>query len=181
MKNRKGKKEIIGSVLTAFLRPKKVVSLKSPVFFVPLVILLHTTSGCFFAHYYGLEPLYPPMPTSNAGRARAINSLTPTFSWKPWDPPQKLTHGTQEVTYDLLVLIEDKGWPGEVIYERKALSSPSHTIEVPLNPATTYYWSVRARFSLHGKTRVTHWSGQEAFLLSSHPSFLFKFKTPNDI
>ncbi|MHB8844328.1 MAG: hypothetical protein ACYC7L_06215 [Nitrospirota bacterium] len=33
-----------------------------------------------------------------------------------------------------------------------------HTIEGPLDPASDYYWTVRARFKLDGKTRLTPWS-----------------------
>jgi hypothetical protein len=33
-----------------------------------------------------------------------------------------------------------------------------HTIETLLEPATEYFWSVRARFKLDGQTRITKWS-----------------------
>lgn len=41
-----------------------------------------------------------------------------------------------------------------VLIERIA----EHTIEAPLDLASEYYWSVRARFKLDGQTRLTKWS-----------------------
>jgi len=33
-----------------------------------------------------------------------------------------------------------------------------HTIVLPLEPSSEYFWTVRARFKFDGKTRVTPWS-----------------------
>ena len=41
----------------------------------------------------------------------------------------------------------------------------AHGLEVPLEPGTTYLWSVRARFLLDGEERVTRWSQhQDAYM-----------------
>jgi hypothetical protein len=41
----------------------------------------------------------------------------------------------------------------------------AHGLEVPLEPHTTYLWSVRARFLLEGEERVTRWSQhQDAYM-----------------
>ncbi len=63
-----------------------------------------------------------------------------------------------DVTYDLRVWRAEDGFPGELVYERTALPEPVHLIEHPLEPSTPYFWTVRARFQLGGRTRVTPWA-----------------------
>jgi len=48
-------------------------------------------------------------------------------------------------------------FPAELVYERRELTEPVHTVESPLAPATLYLWTVRARFDLRGQPRVTQW------------------------
>ncbi len=48
-------------------------------------------------------------------------------------------------------------FPAELVYERRELAEPVHTVESPLAPATPYLWTVRARFDLGGQPRVTQW------------------------
>jgi hypothetical protein len=50
--------------------------------------------------------------------------------------------------------------PGELIYTRRGIRDPNHTVETPLHPASHYYWSIRAQFRLDGSRRVTEWSEQ---------------------
>lgn len=50
--------------------------------------------------------------------------------------------------------------PGELIYARRGIRDPNHTVENPLQPASYYYWSIRAHFRLDGSRRVTEWSEQ---------------------
>ena len=101
-----------------------------------------------------------------------VDSLQPTFRWEPfpgtdqrgWGTPTKPfvvvedAKSVSDVTYELKIWIVSNGAPGEVVYEREGLTEPSHRIESPLKPETEYYWSVRARFKLEGKPRVTEWS-----------------------
>jgi hypothetical protein len=44
------------------------------------------------------------------------------------------------------------------VYERSGLSEPSHAFETTLEANTDYAWSVRARFDVDGRTRVSQWS-----------------------
>jgi hypothetical protein len=48
-------------------------------------------------------------------------------------------------------------FPAELVYERRELAEPVHTLESPLAPATLYLWTVRARFDRGGQPRVTQW------------------------
>jgi hypothetical protein len=50
--------------------------------------------------------------------------------------------------------------PGELIYTRRGIRDPNHTVETTLHPASYYYWSIRAHFRLDGSRRVTEWSEQ---------------------
>ncbi|HEX4899335.1 MAG TPA: hypothetical protein VFV61_02325, partial [Pyrinomonadaceae bacterium] len=71
------------------------------------------------------------------------------------------------VTYDLRIWDEDADqrldrpwnlqWRNRLVYERTGLAAPHHTLEVPLAPASRYYWSARARFVVDGRTMVTRW------------------------
>jgi hypothetical protein len=63
-----------------------------------------------------------------------------------------------DVRYDLRVWNEIDGAPGEVAYERLGLAMPEHRVEVPLAPQSTYYWSVRMRYTVDGQPRATRWS-----------------------
>lgn len=52
---------------------------------------------------------------------------------------------------------------GPEIYRREGLSATEHRIETPLTPCAFYAWTVRARFKLDGRPRVTEWSGTYLF------------------
>ena len=52
---------------------------------------------------------------------------------------------------------------GDVVYAREGLPAPWHTVEQPLAPGGRYFWSVRARFELDGRERVTDWSTTNAY------------------
>jgi hypothetical protein len=47
--------------------------------------------------------------------------------------------------------------PAGIVYRRDGLASPTHTLETALSPGTRYFWTVRARFELDGRERVTEW------------------------
>jgi hypothetical protein len=60
-----------------------------------------------------------------------------------------------------------------------------HKIGVPLEPASEYFWSVRARFKLDGKVRVTMWSRfnypnelDNCEQNSIRPGLYYRFRTP---
>ncbi len=102
------------------------------------------------------------------GRAFAQVDLEvgpPTFRWKPLPAgdnhgamPQDAGLHPHDVTYDLRVWRAEDGFPGDLVYERTALPEAAHTLELPLEPSTPYFWTVRARFQLKGRTRVTPWA-----------------------
>jgi hypothetical protein len=50
--------------------------------------------------------------------------------------------------------------PGEVVLSKKGLLTPQYHVEIPLEPDSYYFWSVRAHFTLDGKRRATEWSEQ---------------------
>jgi len=50
--------------------------------------------------------------------------------------------------------------PGELVYRQQGLGQPEHTLEIPLQPKSHYFWAVRAQFTLDGKRRATEWSEQ---------------------
>ena len=50
--------------------------------------------------------------------------------------------------------------PGELVYRQQGLVQPEHTLEIPLQPNSFYFWTVRAHFTLDGKRRATEWSEQ---------------------
>jgi hypothetical protein len=76
-----------------------------------------------------------------------------------------------DVTYDLRIWDESvevrnsvwtERWRSRIVYERRGLVAPQHTLEVPLAPGSRYYWSVRARFMVDGRSMATRWAGGRA-------------------
>ena len=84
------------------------------------------------------------------------DSLQPTLRWEPFQG--------SDVTYDLIIwrTTSDKYvggiQPAELIYNRVGLSEAFHTIETPLQSDTLYLWTVRARYSSAGITKMTGWA-----------------------
>ena len=62
------------------------------------------------------------------------------------------------VAYDIRIWLVKEDSSTELVYEREAIRETAHKLEVPLAPSSKYFWSVRARFDLDGKTRVSEWS-----------------------
>jgi hypothetical protein len=135
-----------------------------------LVCLLYAVlAGCATeASVYGLKPEYPKarhnfFPGNIA--FSEVDSLQPTLKWESFTNPQgnaadheNQMQQTGNVTYDLKIWrAGGKDQPVELIYEQKGLSVPSHKVGNPLQPATKYLWTVRARFEIDGKPRVTEW------------------------
>jgi hypothetical protein len=48
--------------------------------------------------------------------------------------------------------------PERMLYERGDLTEPAIELPAPLEPCTSYFWTVRARFRLDGFPRVTEWT-----------------------
>jgi len=101
------------------------------------------------------------------------DTLQPTLRWTSFPGEivrQKLDPAVLQkignVTYDLRIWDEDidQGnepwywrWRNRLIYERTGLAAAQHTLEVPLAPASRYYWSVRAQFVVDGQPMATRW------------------------
>lgn len=143
---------------------------------------------------FGLEPIAPSMGHGLFQRGGPIdmdigwpkvNYWQPTLSWQrfPRDfdvetSPEEMGR-VRNVRYDLVVAREHNLAVAEITYRREGLSEDVHTVETPLSPGTRYFWTVRARFELDGRQRVTDW-GQwimRAKLTAPSP-WSFRFRTP---
>ena len=111
-----------------------------------------------------------------------VDSLQPTFRWERFpregdseahlkiDPSR-----IREVKYELK--ISAPGWS----YARGDLEQPYHQVEVPLQPATKYFWTVRACFKLEEEPRCTEWgalSGWERGMFYHPHIWSYRFQTP---
>jgi hypothetical protein len=106
-------------------------------------------------YYVGLAPVDPPMLASTSGNGTAdlaptISAPQPTLRWEPFKG--------DDVTYDLMIWRAADRDLGNLVYSRERLTQTQHTVEIPLDPQTRYFWTVRARFSANGRTKVTEWS-----------------------
>lgn len=98
-----------------------------------------------------------------------VDSLRPNLRWSgfPRDiDRQKLDPAVLQkisnVTYDLKIWQEEGCERGRPVYERTGLVGPEHVVEEALAPASRYFWSARARFTLDGQPMVTRWSHFDA-------------------
>jgi hypothetical protein len=87
----------------------------------------------------------------------------------------------RNVRYELVIAREHQLAPAEIVYRREALPRPEHTLETPLAPGTNYFWTVRARFELDGRERVTPWGSthlapRETWTVPSR--YTYRFSTP---
>jgi hypothetical protein len=117
-----------------------------------------------------LKPIYPERDYVFWGKRLSfvpIDSLRPTLKWEAFPREIDLTgdmatvaRSAKDIVYDLKVweIMANEPSGKLVLYERKGLNKPLHQMEKLLNPGTKYYWSVRARFTLHGKPKATQWS-----------------------
>ena len=138
----------------------------------------------------GLRPHYPEPSLKFV----EVDSLQPTLSWEAFPRPIDLGENgvkgrISNVTYDLRIWRADeespRGYPAEIVYARRGLREPWHTIEQPLMTSTLYFWSIRARFELDGQPRVTQWGvtklsypGVPPIRHVPHPDH-YRFETPS--
>ena len=113
----------------------------------------------------GLRPLSPE-PYNLAPK---LQSLQPALRWESFPRPTDLdadrggwVSRVRHVTYDLRIWRArgsgDRQAPGVLVYARDALPASEHKVETSLDRKSWYFWTVRARFRLNGRTRVTEWS-----------------------
>ena len=120
----------------------------------------------------GLDPIRPAVEWSWTGNLRtldsqpsrvSVDSINPLLAWQP-RPAAGDAHApapwarAADVRYDLRIWNEIDGAPGEIVYERLGLAVAQHRVELPLAPQSTYYWSVRMRYTVDGRPRATRWS-----------------------
>jgi hypothetical protein len=139
-----------------------------------------------FVPVYGLAPIEPWVLTPWLTLVR-VASLQPTLSWQAFPrevdvaaAPQDMAR-VRNVRYELVIAREHQLAPAEIVYRREALPRPEHTLETPLAPGTNYFWTVRARFELDGRERVTPWGSthlapRETWTVPSR--YTYRFSTP---
>ncbi len=137
--------------------------------------------------YYVLKPEYPALdycffcegpfsfrPHRALGNLEfvEVSSTRPTLRWERFPRVHDINrtdgqhHQISDVSYDLRVFeagIPAGGppvlVPAQQIYSVRDLREPYNRIERGLEPCTDYFWTVRARFKLDGRKRVTEWAG----------------------
>ena len=101
-----------------------------------------------------------------------VDSVTPTLAWEA-GPPAAWSHDraawerATDRRYDLRIWSAEDHIPGDLVYERTGLADTTHVVETALAPRTSYFWSVRLRYSLDGELRATRWSA------ACRPAFRF--------
>jgi hypothetical protein len=139
-----------------------------------------------FTAAYGLAPIEPALIGGFLSISR-VESLQPTLRWQAFPRAQDLAAAprdmarVQNVRYDVVIARSQDLAPAEIVYRREALSRPEHTLEAPLAAGTEYFWTVRARFELDGRERVTSWGCTEhehgeRWTVPSR--FSYRFRTP---
>ena len=106
----------------------------------------------------GAPPDLGPRPPAATAQSR-----TPLLAWEPL-PRMYLRsapaswEAVSDRRYDLRLwnVIDDA--PGDIVYERQGLTGTRHQVEVPLEPASMYFWSVRLRGTVDGRPRAAPWS-----------------------
>jgi hypothetical protein len=127
--------------------------------------------------YCGLGVLEP--------KQNLADDLSPLLSWKSFPRTSDVSLVPDEmkrvknVRYELLVGTGGNGEMPDVLYHVEELTETTHRVAKRLEPNTRYFWSVRARFDLDGRTRVTDWAthcpfGRQLVVGSS----IYRFYTP---
>lgn len=123
-------------------------------------VLLLWATGCDSVEVAGPRPLYPEADEDYV----EIDSRQPTLRWEAFPDaefldaaPSRIADRIVEVTYDLRIWRAIEDYPAELVYARSKIAEPHHRLEAALDPAKQYHWSVRARFTLDGRARVSPW------------------------
>lgn len=106
-------------------------------------------------------------PIGRGALGEFVDTLQPTLRWESFPRQHDLTWSSAEmarvkdVSYELIVAEAEYGVPAAIVYRRE-LSESAHQIETTLSPMKHYFWTVRARFQLDGRQRVTEWAATRA-------------------
>ncbi|MBI3806904.1 MAG: hypothetical protein HY281_05225 [Nitrospirae bacterium] len=128
-----------------------------------VLVSLLALGGCSHevSVFSGLKPETPPARSDGCA---AVTSRQPTLRWQAFLAAREAAEsvpGASGITYELKIWMADHDAPGKLVYVREGLSEPSHIVQEPLSGATTYFWSIRARFLLNGVApRVSDWGQQ---------------------
>ena len=143
-------------------------------------------AGSVLVTAYGLAPL-DPVPVTPRLTMPQVRELQPTLRWQSYPRPEDVAAAPEamarvrNVRYDLVIAASRDYAPAETVYRREALPQPVHALETPLAAHSEYYWSVRARFELDGRERVTAWGSTyyDARETWTAPSrYSYRFLTP---
>ncbi|HEX9184786.1 MAG TPA: hypothetical protein VF876_16130 [Burkholderiales bacterium] len=143
---------------------------------------------------FGLAPLDPPTRGTATGATLmewfewpAVSSLQPVLRWQAFPREADLATApadmrrVQNVTYDLVVARERNLAPAETVYRKSGLPRPEHRLATPLEPDARYFWTIRARFELDGRPRVTGWGSthyQARDSVTAPSDLSYRFRTP---
>jgi len=131
---------------------------------------------------YVLAPLAPPPPEvyldidlfqSRRDRQafgglhfRDVDTLRPEFRWESFPRRAEIdaegASAFTDVSYAWRLyrgVLSLAVAPAELLEEVTGLSEPRYTVNAELQPCGWYFWTVRARFRLHGLWRTTEWAG----------------------
>lgn len=143
---------------------------------------------------FGLAPLAPRTRGQLSGDAvlgkyfewTAVDGLHPVLRWEAFPRAADLAAAPdlagriRNVRYDLLIARERNQAPDGIVYRREGLATASHRVTEGLQPDSRYFWSVRARFELDGRDRVTEWgtvSYQAQQRLTAPSAASYRFRT----
>jgi hypothetical protein len=138
-------------------------------FALVFVVLLLASSCTVKSSVFGLKPEYPENRIGGLYRSDTnkivfveVDSLQPTLRWESFPRPQDLKEdkalsAIKNVTYDLKIWRSEGGYPAAIICSKQGLNEPHYRLEEPLEPCSRYFWTIRARFELGEKVRVTEW------------------------
>jgi hypothetical protein len=112
------------------------------------------------------RPQWEGVPGVGSGRLAEspVESVTPMLEWEPAGEVGPVTDAvsagtrTGKIAYDLRIWSSVDGAPVDLVYERLGLPQPQHRVETALEPDSTYFWSVRTRYVVDGRTLVTRWN-----------------------
>ena len=141
-------------------------------------------AGSIFVTSYGLAPVEPQV-ISPWLTLTGVASLQPTLQWQSFPrevdvfAAPDIMARVRNVRYDLVIAREQNLAPAEIVYRREGLEQAAHKLETPLASGAQYFWTVRARFDLDGRKRVTSWgstqySARETWTAPSRHSYRFR-------
>lgn len=152
-------------------------------------------SAGLLAAAFGLAPIEPGMRGQLTGDPligpgfewKSATGLQPLLRWQRFPRESDLRASPAEmgrvknVRYDLLIAREHELATAGIVYRRDSLPAAEHRVTTSLAPNARYFWTVRARFELDGRERVTEW-GTTHYLardrLTSPSSHSYRFRTP---